>query len=229
MIADIILILLLLFFGYRGLKNGFMKSILSFAGILLSFILALLFTSTLASALDGSAIHNFFLNTSGDMLGSIGEFMSTTIPSYDMLYDSLCIKLPDFLAKILADSASSLFGSSANMTIAELLTPGLTSIFMTLVSFFILFIGSFILIKIIKSLVSAITSLPIINVVDKILGFVFGFIKGFVFISVVLLLLSFLGNISFIETMMVYINDSTLVSYLYNNNFILMIVHAFFG
>ena len=228
MIADIVLVLLLFLFAFWGLKKGFMSSILSFAGLALSFVIAVLFANKLAVMLEGTAIYNFISDMAAGMLNGVGDFMATSIPSYDVLYDALSAKLPDFLAKILADSASAMIGSSADMTIAELLMPSLVSMFMTITSFIMLFIGSYILTIIIKAIVSAITSLPIIHLADKLLGFILGLIKGFVFVSVLFLIMSFLGGLSFVETINVYINDSYLASYMYNNNIILLIVQYIF-
>ncbi len=224
MIADIILILLLLLFAGMGMKKGFMKTMLSFAGIILSLIIAVFLTNSFAGMLEGTGIHDFIIKSSSGMLDGVGGFMATEIPSYEVLYEALSASMPDFIAKMLADSAAALIGTSANMTIAELLTPTLASFFLHIASFFILFVGSFIITLIVKAIVSAITSLPIISTVDKLLGFVLGLVKGILFISAVMLLLSFMGNIGFVETINTYIMDSFLASYMYNNNILLIIV-----
>lgn len=223
MIADIIIVLIVIVFGFFGLKKGFMKSLLSFAGVFLALVIAFIFADNISAALVDTQLGKIINDFSLKMLNGIGGLMTTVVPSYDELLGTLSQTLPMVIAKILAESINKYTGDIANKTIAELLTPTLSNILLTILSFVIIFVVLLIVFAIVKAIVGAITDLPIIKQLDKALGFVLGVIKGIVFVYVILLVLSFVSGAPFMQSVMTIMNESKLALYLYNNNLILIV------
>lgn len=223
MIVDLIIIAIIVLFGIFGLKKGFMQTLLSFAGVLLALILSLLFADNLAEALIASPFGKTISNLANNILSGMGGFMTTVVPSYEALVQTLSESLPNIIAEALAHSIDGFTGTVANMTVAEILTPGLTNIMMTIISFILIFVGSLIVFSIVKAVVKSITSLPIINSVDKALGFVLGVVKGVIFIYVVFLFVSLLSGAEFMQWFVDALNSSKLALWLYNNNLILIV------
>lgn len=220
---DLAIILFVIILGFVGFKRGFLATVLSFAGVLFSFILAIALCKPIANLFVGSAFEASISSKALEMLSNIGGLMTTEIPSYEALVENLSLKLPKVIAESLASSLSSIIGTSADKTVAELLTPGLTKIFITAITFVGIFILSFILIIIVKNIAHVLHNLPIIGTIDKTLGFVLGAIIAFMIISLFFLILSAMTGVEKIQPVFAQIESSIISKYLYNNNLILLI------
>ena len=75
----------------------------------------------------------------------------------------------------------------------------------------------------IKVAVSILASLPIIKTVDKTGGFVFGLIRGFVIVYLILAVISLISPLIADATLTGMIKNSNLCANLYNNNILLNI------
>ncbi len=218
--VDIAIIGIILLFAVVGLLKGFMKTLLSFAGVVLALIAAVLLTKPVVAALGGSKIETIIAEKVLTVLSGMGDLMTTEIPSYEVLVEVLQQSLPASVAQSLAESVSEMFGSSANQTLAQLLTPGLTNIFMNILVFIVLFVVLIIVFAVLKSIAKAFKHIKLIDIVDKILGFILGAIMGVAFVYLLMLILTLLTGVESINTLVDMILSSSLGSIMYNNNLI---------
>ena len=100
----------------------------------------------------------------------------------------------------------------------------LTNAIMTGISFFIVIFLLGIVEYFVRRLIRKIEKVPVISTVNRVAGLGVGFIKGIVIVWLLLALISLLATSEAGQTMTVYINDSLMLKYLYENNPIIKLI-----
>lgn len=100
----------------------------------------------------------------------------------------------------------------------------LTNAIMTGLSFFIVIFLLGIVEYFVRRLIRKIERVPVISTVNRVAGFGVGFIKGIVIVWLLLALISLLATSEAGQAMTVYINDSLMLKYLYENNPIIRLI-----
>lgn len=100
----------------------------------------------------------------------------------------------------------------------------LTNAIMTGLSFFIVIFLLGIVEYFVRRLIRKIERVPVISTVNRVAGFGVGFIKGIVIVWLLLALISLLATSEAGQTMTVYINDSLMLKYLYENNPVIKLI-----
>lgn len=100
----------------------------------------------------------------------------------------------------------------------------LTNAIMTGLSFFIVIFLLGIVEFFVRRLIRKIERVPVISTVNRVAGFGVGFIKGIVIVWLLLALISLLATSEAGQTMTVYINDSLMLKYLYENNPVIKLI-----
>lgn len=100
----------------------------------------------------------------------------------------------------------------------------LTNAIMTGLSFFIVIFLLGIVEFFVRRLIRKIERVPVISTVNRVAGFGVGFIKGIVIVWLLLALISLLATSEAGQAMTVYINDSLMLKYLYENNPVIKLI-----
>ena len=100
----------------------------------------------------------------------------------------------------------------------------LTNAIMTGLSFFIVIFLLGIVEFFVRRLIRKIERVPVRSTVNRVAGFGVGFIKGIVIVWLLLALISLLATSEAGQTMTVYINDSLMLKYLYENNPVIKLI-----
>lgn len=184
-LIDIILIAVVILSVWRGVKHGFVRSVMN----IITFIAALLcgwyFTPYLASFYH----EKFLLNKlSSDIYNAIDSLISSGIESINL--PRLFADKPDAFLEIIerygADIGSleqyfnSLNGKTGNITadistrIAEPVSTGLSGI----LAFFSIFLLVILILKLVSFILDLIFKLPVLNAFNRVAGFVLGSVCG---------------------------------------------------
>ena len=222
-IIDIAVLLIVFISCVDGIKKGFIKSLISTFGSLFAIIVALLLCSSVTSFLETK----FGLITSisggvGDVLTKIfgEEIMLTTLR--DATEGTLSqSNLTAWLIKIVLD-----LKVAGDIPLDYCLSDVISPVFGYYITCIISVIGLYIVLRIIFFIIGefakSLHSLPIIGLLDKLLGFVFGVVKGVIIVQILFIVirvipLGFFQNISLmIEQSVVanFINKINLFSYI---------------
>ena len=100
----------------------------------------------------------------------------------------------------------------------------LTNAIMTGLSFFIVIFSLGIVEYFVRRLIRKIERVPVISTVNRVAGFGVGFIKGIVIVWLLLAIISLLATSEAGQTMTLYINDSLMLKYLYENNPVMKLI-----
>lgn len=178
-IIDVVVLALLLIFLIVGIVKGFSRQILSLLGPLTALLVAV-FTCS-----------------------KVGAFLSEKIPKLNELAISWANKIPGIatIGSLTPETVKTALEQSDipvlfHSIIIKLVESGKTDIIPVIanwiiiaISFVIIFFLALIVFSIVKKIFMAITRISILGYVDKLLGIVFGLIKGLLIIIITLIVL----------------------------------------
>lgn len=206
--ADLIILLFVAFFIFLGYKKGLVNTVLNMCSYLLSivaiYILYKPFSAFLADSSFGKSITEK-INT------YLIEKFSDTILSE--------INIPSvFKAGI--DESTILADNTVSYAIAQNITNALFMI----ISFIILYFAIKILLKFLRAPIKIITSIPLIKEANTLLGAFIGLAMGFLWLYVITGVIGTFSFMEFLKPVSDMINNSTIMKFLYQNNFLLGLI-----
>ena len=213
MILDIIVILLIAGMAFLGYRKGFVHTLIHTVGWIGSLVIAYLLVPGVAGwAKENTGLYNW-LN------GIVTAKFDISLEAIDAATESL----PDSIAPTIDQYSTD---------IVDGISAAFTQIFGTIMVFVFLFIVLKLVSWLLLHLVSKEYNDGIVNFADGLLGMLFGFLKGFLLVLVLLAALLPAINLmstGFVEAITNQLAHSHIAGYLYNENFILMLIQNYLG
>ena len=204
LILDVIVLALIALGAFSGHKKGLVGILVSFAGLILSIILAFAFQSVVEEALCNSGI--------GDTVTKMIEGnMEKMIDNGENMEDSL-------YAKILS---SNITNDQVNQA-----AKNLTMFIMKGLSFIVIFLAVYIICYILQMVLNLVFNLPILSSINGIGGTIVGGLSVLIKIWIVLAILSFISPLPMFSSIMNYIDKTVVTKFLYNTNFVVSIIQS---
>lgn len=214
LVGDIILAALLLIFAFATGSRGFMRSLVGFLGTVLSVVLAVVFSKTLAS---------YFQEWFG-LLDKFTEFFTNLLSKIEILNVDVSgnvtegletAGVPAFMIKLIVSAFAGGETIKTGTTAAQVIAPLIGQLLLLLISFILIFA----LIKIIQLILNgtiskAVETIPVIKSVNSMLGFILGAVEGLFFAYFIL----YVFSIFQIQAVTNFINSTTFIKALYDNN-----------
>ncbi len=232
-IIDCVILLLIIIFMIIGFTRGFLKQVLSTVAWIIALITAITLCSAVSDLLFTSNIGQSLNDVIYGWISEKGDVFTTVYPT--MTEDNLILilsemKIPSFLHNLLIGMVD--ITEFKNCSIAQFISPEITSVLITIVSFVLIYLVVFIIVKVISSICSHIVKGSALGFLDGTLGAIWGAVKICILISILMLGLSFIVTMPFGEsinewiTMDMRLNDDTfgIGKFFYENNPILYII-----
>lgn len=229
LIIVIVGMLLCILHGYR---KGFLRILFSLVSIILAIVFVTIATPYICS----------FLENNTPLKAKIEEKCLTHIElsakenmedkaedQQDALSDA-GITLPSAIwEKIIAQGVGAADTALEKTGTYEMLADSLSHFIVNGIAFFAALVLASIALFILARVLNVIAMLPLIRNVNHLLGVLAGFVQGMVLLWLFLYLVAICCTSSFGIKMLDYINQSELLSYLYNHNLVLYVIMMFFG
>ncbi len=207
MILDIVVIAFVLIGAFLGYKKGLVGIAISLISIILSIVLGLMLNSVIADGLYNDT-----------PIGSTIE---------QMVYEGLNPKTEENTEQeidsnkednIYETIVNNIVGSARDTLTNEQVAKTVTMYILKGLSFILIAVVVFIICYILRMVLNIVFNLPLLHSVNKIGGVAAGVVKALLKLYIILAIISFLAPMSLLEPVVNYINDSTIVNLLYNNN-----------
>lgn len=199
--------------GLYGYKKGFVHIVLSMVAMLVTVILAGLLTVPVSAMLKAAT----------PLYDSIEESVSDIVTDNQIDLTTIeKLKLPEQIEEIIVDGAETATG-----TFVEYLVPTVADMILKALTFFILIIVIYIIVRIVIMVFDFISKLPVINSINKTGGLVVGIVQGLIFVWIGCLVVTAFGDKSWAQAVFQQINDNQLLTFIYNNNPIIFVVTKF--
>lgn len=201
-------------FALIGYAKGFVKMLLSVLSLVLTLYLASLISPGISEKLQESSMYDTVYNTTYEYINE--KIIPVASESAESVMEEL--QLPDSLKKyIMSDEKINMTGEG----VAKSIAAKLTGIIFDVMVFFITFIVAMIAVKIIFAAINVVTYLPIIHGANQLIGLLAGAAEGIIIVWIFFIVLGMMGNSEFAVDMYKQINESSVLTFLYENNFIM--------
>lgn len=213
MLLDILVILIILAAGILGYRKGFVHTLIHTVGWVGAIVIAyLLIPKGVSFAKRNTGLY--------DWLSAV------VTKKFDVSLDAIEVtknSLPESISSTIDEYSTDIIGGIADQ---------ITRIFGTILVFVILFILVKVLLWCILHFFSKDYNDGFTNFADGLFGMLFGFLRGVILVLVILAALLPLINVmstGLTEALTSQLAHSHIASYLYNENFLLMLIQTHFG
>ncbi len=195
-IVDIVFVALLILLAVIGLYRGFLKSAISMVGTAASALIAWVLAKPF-----GKLLQLMFKLTTKltekvvDWLYSLSEFFSLTRSGES--FGEISGEMTSGGVSGIVQKLTNMLLKGANIpegkSVGQVLGGKIAAVLTTIIAFIVAFILIRIILKILEKLSDKITEVKIFGAVDKILGFIFGLLKGLLYSGIVVVVFSVIG------------------------------------
>ena len=199
-LIDLILIAVIALFAFIGYKRGLIKVAFN----LISFILAIVISIVLYRP-----ISNFVINYT-----PLDNMIETAVEER--------LSSTDITTEEKENIVSNYYNNIKNSSTA-VIADGISKTIINIGCMIIVFIVSKIILFFFRSMGDLIAKLPLIKQVNHAGGFLYGILKGFIIIYLLLALISIISPIIDINEIVSIINNSIITNIMYNNNIIFIL------
>lgn len=225
-LADVLLLALIAFLGYRSMKTGFLKSsyagIASFAALILVFGFHTPFQGYVENSVIGDTVRDKIrLSVENSLLTNTD--ISTSDTGAEAAKEAVSgLKLPGFMSEWVTNAIETQKQSFDNVrdNLIDSITQMIYPYVMQLLSIILLYIVIRISMWIVFVVLKIIFEIPILGTADKLLGAAIGGVNALLIIYVVSALLMLLTPVSSMGALEQGINSTFIYKYFYYNNLI---------
>ena len=214
-LSDIAALTVVLLCAAWGFKRGFVRSVLGLGSIIISLVLALVLYPVVSGFMTNSVIGQY-----------VSENVSGALVSSEKNPDSLSaeeanrsLKMPSGIAAVIENGIS-----SAKDSVMTSVTNGVTSTAINIISMIAVFLLVRLIMWLLSMLLDALTKLPVISSVNKLLGGALGIASGILAVYILLAAVTFVAAVNSSNKIVNNVLESSVVSGMYNENFILDII-----
>ena len=185
----IIFLILLVAFIVIGIVRGFLFSLLSLAGFLIAVACAFLLSKPVGDALTNSSIGTSMQGSIYDWILTKSNYAAYPLSqelAKEMLPEMLNeIGIPNFLNSFIISLILPYIPEVATEPIGQYIAHGVANIALVVISFLVLLIVFSIALLFLKRFAKGVNKIPVVGLVNRLLGAVFGLAMGVVFLIVV--------------------------------------------
>lgn len=227
MVIDIIALIIIVGSALWGAKKGFIKSVCGLLSVVLAIFIASFIGAEIGKLISTIPSGNTTLGgglteTVYNMLAQKGDmFTSVHVDGYTIGFvtDALSsIGIPNVLGGLIAPSIVSALSGVSGVSLATAVSPVISSLAFSAIGFAVVFVLSWALLSVLFAKVRKFfKQFIVLNTLDIVLGFVLGGLRGVMHICVILAIIS---TLNFIPGFSDLITNSTIVSWISDNNFV---------
>ncbi|MGI6348601.1 MAG: CvpA family protein [Eubacteriaceae bacterium] len=200
-VIDIAILVVVLLFGLMGFRHGLVKSILSFAGAIIAFIVAKIFYVSFALTLTTKT------NWDTKISAWVYERLLNTFPSGNVTLSETSSSFQWFFSK--------LFNESASHSTIQTLSNSVSHFVMNVLAFVIIFLAMLLIIALLGFVLDHVMKLPGLSFLNKLGGFGIGLAKGVLICAVFISLITFFSLFSKNAAFSEMFANSVFAKYLY--------------
>ncbi|MDO5292621.1 MAG: CvpA family protein [bacterium] len=218
----LIVVLFVILSIVEGYRKGFIKTVFSVFAMAISLIVASVGSPVLCHMLiQNEAVYSYIDRKVADTLDIDSKISSQS--EQEAYIEKLM--LPESVKNELLtnnkDEVTKLLNTS---NFSGYVSGYITCMILNAISYIALFLIMMIIVRILANVLDIISRLPVLNSINKIGGIFVGALKSIIVIWLFFVILTVFSGSEFGQSMFAMINDSVLLSYIYNNNMLMSVV-----
>lgn len=228
-ILDLIVIVLLVFYALNGAYRGFSGSVLNLGGFLVSWILSFITYPLLSGALSSESVLGslkFYIEGS-EKVGNV-ELAKTAITQLSetqiqSVVDKAALP-PPFDTAILSNIKSQAFASQGVTSLGDYFNLTIFNVMINIISILLIFAALRILFTLLTNAFSYASKLPTLRSMDTLAGGLIGFVRGFLAMYMVFMLVPVVLIMINISAITVIFNSSITCRIFYSGSVVLRLI-----
>ena len=213
--------------AFNGYKSGAIKIAFALIASVLGVLLAMLFFEPFGDFLkENTQINEIVEDGIYDLIVEYMQSDELDKKADELTGDMLSeVPLPKQISEmLLKNNNEETVKQLGAESIADYISKELANMVIKVISFVILYILISLALRIIISLADAITKLPVVKEVNKLVGVVVGLLEGLVIVWIFFIVITGMTSTSEGQIIMEQIMDNAFLSFLYDNNLVLKIL-----
>lgn len=234
-ILTLIVILIILFYAFGGVRNGFIKSLLSMVFFILAAVLVYFANPYVSGFLKNQtpvyAVLEEKCQEIFDVEKLLGKEIGTEEPSRTEQTEMIeSLPLPDILKEQLTENNNDVgYLKLAVTNFEEYLAGFMANLILTVLSYVVTFLLAVLVLKLLMGALDVLTELPVLKSINRVLGFLLGSIQGLCVVWVLFLVITILGSTDMGSKLLGMISESSLLSFFYDTNIFLKVLVGIIG
>ena len=229
-------------FALAGMRKGVIRIAVSLAAMVITIAVTTVASPVLSEYIrnnttwDDKIEKSIYENVSrdGKSYGNDdNELIESGITTYiDNIEERMNLpeSLTDSISKSVTSTIVEAAGDSAALTLkdiaSKIFAAQMTLIIVNAVSYCIVFIALYIVLKLLTSVTGIISRLPVIHQADRFFGMLAGIVEGLIIVWLVFAIVTAAGNSSWASDILAQIHENSFLEFVYNNNPIMKIILA---
>lgn len=213
---DFIIIIIILLSTFLGYKKG----LIGVAFKIISFVIAIIITLILYKPVSNLIIENTTWDETIE--NAIYEKLSGTKIEEGEKIDKEQTDLPGVVVNYINDGIENTV-KQAQENVSQMIAKNLTQSVIQILTMITIFVITRLLLLFAKVILEAVSELPVVKQFNEIGGILYGLLRGFIFIFILLAIASFVLPMINQTLVLDYIEKSIITKFLYNHNIILRI------
>lgn len=212
---DLLMLILMIISVYFGWKKGFLKTLTGVLSIVISLIIAVTFYQPVEEYIKQTAVYEYVYDNVNSQLEKPDEETNKISE-----YGAGKLNLPRRFFKTIQEKAN-----NTKENITDIIADFSAGTAVKIISMLLVFIFARLIILGILVIAGLIKKLPVIGLADRTLGVLFGFVRGFLIIYLVLAVITVSAQIKSDNFFARAVKQSDFAKIMYNNNVFLDFVH----
>ncbi|MBQ9937337.1 MAG: CvpA family protein [Oscillospiraceae bacterium] len=200
-VIDILLLVLIAVFSFKGIRDGFAKTLVEFVSIFVAFIIALMLSAPISNFTYDKFIKNSAQQTIYTALEQKTEEGTASIEAIKNDVNEVVSKLPSIVKNLLPSEEEQnrlVEEAVKSVDITEIsnnlennvVRPAAVTV-IKIIAFILLFIIASLLLSIVAKMLKFVNKIPLLGKANALLGGIIGFLKAAVFVVIISAVLSF--------------------------------------
>ena len=233
-ILDFIIIGLIAMSTLYGIYRGFIQSLISLGGSMLSVVLSFFIYPALVNYISTNPqiIHSLLYFTDASSLIGDLDLASTSI---NLVNSNTVLKLLDKLqlAKpidtLLAKNIElKVFSTTSALNVSDYVSQTIINVSVNIISFLLCYFAIYIVFTLVLNFVKGIFNFPLLKHMDWLAGAIMGFLRGVILVFLFFTLIPLLQTVIPLDFFTDFVNTSTLAPIFQNSSFIISIMNKHF-
>lgn len=218
----ILVVFVLCVYAFNGRRIGFIRTVFT----LFSTIIALMITSWISPIISKEVQKNeTVMNMVNEKVEKVIDFSDLGSKLSDQVNFVDKLSLPKIMKKgLLENNTKDVYVAMAVDNFHDYVCNYISRIIINAGVYIIIMIIVSIALAVISETLNIISKLPIINGLNRSLGLLAGLLHGFIIVWVGFIFITVLGSTAFGQYLFGQINNSTILSVIYNNNLLLTFI-----
>lgn len=229
----LLLVILIIIGGYTvlGYRRGFIKTIFLIFSSVLALLIASIISPYLSKVLQSNeTMYQYIYDSVDERVDMSNDSISGKINQVQMIES---LDIPTVLKESMKENNNSEVYDILDITnFHDYIVTYITSMIFNGIAYLIAYILSIIILRIISGALDIISKLPLIHGINKVGGLGIGLIHGLLIVWIFFIVITVFSNTSFGEGCFEAINQSSILSIIYDNNillhYIMNIAQSFF-